>query len=179
MDARVNFITLAVADLAATRRFYSEGLGWEPELEAPGVVMIRLAPTLVLSLWAIEEFETELRRTVPTRSLLACSGHVPTRIAHPYRGARREDELRWGSGSSITISLRSDPHAGHRQTLHRSSPRNSICQGTDRTARGLTNPANYPVVSTDGRRWWQLTMWIKLTPDLQERRMPRLRQPGR
>jgi len=60
MDARVNFITLAVADVAAARRFYVDGLGWAPVLEAAGVVMIRLTPTLILSLWAEDEFEAEV-----------------------------------------------------------------------------------------------------------------------
>ncbi len=31
MDQRVSFITLVVTDLDATRRFYVDGLGWEPE----------------------------------------------------------------------------------------------------------------------------------------------------
>ncbi len=60
MDARVNFISLAVADVAVARRFYVDGLGWSPALEAPGVVMIRLSPSLVLSLWSADEFEAEV-----------------------------------------------------------------------------------------------------------------------
>lgn len=60
MDARVNFITLAVADVAVARRFYVQGLGWPPTLDVPGVVMIRLSPTLVLSLWSAAEFEAEV-----------------------------------------------------------------------------------------------------------------------
>ena len=60
MDARINFITLAVADVAVARRFYVQGLGWPPALDVPGVVMIRLSPTLVLSLWSAAEFEAEV-----------------------------------------------------------------------------------------------------------------------
>jgi catechol 2,3-dioxygenase-like lactoylglutathione lyase family enzyme len=60
MDQRLNFITLAVADTAASRRFYAEGLGWEPAFEAPGeVVFFRMAPTIVLSLWRADDFEAE------------------------------------------------------------------------------------------------------------------------
>lgn len=63
MDARVTFLTLAVADVAASRRFYVDGLGWEPAFEAPGeVVFIRIAPTLVLSLWSRAGFEAEVGR---------------------------------------------------------------------------------------------------------------------
>lgn len=87
MDARINFITLAVDDPAATRRFYVEGLGWQPELEAPGVVMIRVAPTLVLSLWAAEEFESEvgpIRRGV---------GVAPFTLAHNVPTLEAVDEV--------------------------------------------------------------------------------------
>ena len=60
MDPRVNFITVAVADVAASRRFYVDGLGWPVSLDAPGVLMIRLGTTLVLSLWSEDEFEAEV-----------------------------------------------------------------------------------------------------------------------
>ena len=61
MDQRISFVTLAVADLDATRRFYLDGLGWEVELDVPGeVVMIRVGELLVLSLWNEQEFEAEV-----------------------------------------------------------------------------------------------------------------------
>lgn len=61
MDPRLSFVTLAVPDLDAVRRFYVDGLGWQPELDVPGeVLMIRLAPGLVLSLWAEGGFEAEV-----------------------------------------------------------------------------------------------------------------------
>ena len=33
MDQNLTFVTLGVADVAASRRFYTEGLGWEPTFE--------------------------------------------------------------------------------------------------------------------------------------------------
>ena len=60
MDARVSFITLAVADLAATRRFYVDGLGWTPELDVDDVVMIRVGDRLILSLWDEAGFAEEV-----------------------------------------------------------------------------------------------------------------------
>jgi catechol 2,3-dioxygenase-like lactoylglutathione lyase family enzyme len=61
MDQRLNFVTLIVADLAAARRFYIEGLGWSPSLEAAGeVAMIRVGEALVLSLWAEEHAVEEI-----------------------------------------------------------------------------------------------------------------------
>ena len=76
MDQRVSFITLAVADLAATRRFYVDGLGWAPELEADDVIMFRVADKVVLSLWAESGFEQEVG---PVRR---GSGVVPITLAH-------------------------------------------------------------------------------------------------
>ena len=61
MDQRLSFVTLAVRDLDATRRFYVDGLGWEPALDVPGeVIMIQAGPQLVLSLWDADEFEQEV-----------------------------------------------------------------------------------------------------------------------
>ncbi|MDN5794155.1 MAG: VOC family protein [Intrasporangium sp.] len=81
MDQRLNFITLAVADPAASRRFYADGLGWEPAFEAPGeVVFFRMAPTIVLSLWRADDFEAEagpLDRE-PGRAPITLSHNVPT-----------------------------------------------------------------------------------------------------
>lgn len=61
MDQRISFITLAVRDLEATRRFYLDGLGWQAELFVPGeVLMIRTGEHLVLSLWDAAAFEAEV-----------------------------------------------------------------------------------------------------------------------
>ena len=77
MDPRVSFITLAVADLVATRRFYVDGLGWQPAFEAEGdVLMFEVADKVVLSLWAEPGFEAEVG---PIRR---GSGVVPITLAH-------------------------------------------------------------------------------------------------
>lgn len=61
MEARVSFITLAVADLARTRAFYAEGLGWQPAFEdGHEVIMIQVAEHLVLSLWQVDAFAEEV-----------------------------------------------------------------------------------------------------------------------
>ena len=77
MDQRVSFITLAVADLEATRAFYLDGLGWEAELDVPGeVLMITVGERLVLSLWDEAGFEAEVG---PIRR---GPGLVPMTLAH-------------------------------------------------------------------------------------------------
>lgn len=61
MDPRLTFVTLVVRDLATSRRFYVDGLGWPAELDVSGeVVMIRVADTVMLSLWQEDKAEQEL-----------------------------------------------------------------------------------------------------------------------
>ena len=61
MDQRISFISLAVRDLDACRRFYVDGLGWQPDLEVEDdVIMIMAGEHLVLSLWLREHFEAEV-----------------------------------------------------------------------------------------------------------------------
>jgi uncharacterized protein len=61
MDPRISLVTLAVRDLDASRRFYVDGLGWAPELDVAGeVVMICVGQHLMLSLWDESHFEAEV-----------------------------------------------------------------------------------------------------------------------
>lgn len=84
MDPRVSFITLAVADLAATRAFYCDGLGWTPELDVRGeVLMIAVGDRLVLSLWDERGFEGEVGaiRRGPGVAPITLAHNVATRAA--------------------------------------------------------------------------------------------------
>jgi catechol 2,3-dioxygenase-like lactoylglutathione lyase family enzyme len=88
MDQRISFLTLAVGDLDASRRFYLDGLGWEAELYVPGdVLMIRTGEHLLLSLWAEPGFEAEVG---PVRR---GEGIVPVTIAHNVRTEAEVDEV--------------------------------------------------------------------------------------
>ncbi|RYP88925.1 glyoxalase [Nocardioides guangzhouensis] len=109
MDPRVSFITLAVADLDATRRFYVDGLGWQPEMDVPGeVLMIKVGDRLLLSLWVEPAFEGEIGpiRRGPGLAPISLAHNVATREevdavleaaraagAHPVREAEERD---WG-----------------------------------------------------------------------------------
>jgi len=77
VDQRISFLSMAVRDLEASRRFYVEGLGWTPDLEVEGdVVMIQVGEHLVLSLWQREHFEAEVG------PIAMESGIAPFTIAH-------------------------------------------------------------------------------------------------
>src|SRR5699024_6955499 len=77
MDQRLSLITLAVADVEASRRFYLAGLGWAAEIHVPGeVLMIRTGQHLLLSLWDAREFEAE------AGPIAASPGLAPSTSAH-------------------------------------------------------------------------------------------------
>jgi predicted lactoylglutathione lyase len=61
MDPRISFVTLAVKNLAVTRRFYLDGLGWPAALDVPAeVLMIQVGEHLILSLWDADAFAAEV-----------------------------------------------------------------------------------------------------------------------
>ncbi|WP_200946726.1 GNAT family N-acetyltransferase [Janibacter sp. Soil728] len=88
MDQRISFVTLAVADLDASRRFYLDGLGWHADLDVPGeVLMIRTGEQLVLSLWDATQFEGEVG---PIRR---GEGLAPITLAHNVAAPAEVDEI--------------------------------------------------------------------------------------
>ena len=78
MEQRISFVTLAVGDLDRSRAFYVDWLGWVPELDVPGeVLMFSAGERLVLSLWDRSAFEAELGTPV-----VSGGGLAPVTLAH-------------------------------------------------------------------------------------------------
>jgi predicted lactoylglutathione lyase len=76
MDQRVSLVTLVVADLSATRRFFVDGLGWAPMFEEAGeVLMFQVGERLILSLWDRGHATAEI-------GPVTTSGTPPVTIAH-------------------------------------------------------------------------------------------------
>jgi catechol 2,3-dioxygenase-like lactoylglutathione lyase family enzyme len=76
VEPRLNFVTLVVADLDRTRRFYLDGLGWSAALDVGGeVVMIHVGNKLVLSLWAESAARAEI-------GAVTRGGTLPFTLAH-------------------------------------------------------------------------------------------------
>ena len=93
MDQRISFLTLAVRDLETSRRFYVDGLGWTPDLEVEGdVIMIMAGERLVLSLWDREHFQAEVGR------IAVGEGVPPFTISHNVATSEEVDavEREWG-----------------------------------------------------------------------------------
>jgi predicted lactoylglutathione lyase len=88
MDQRMSLVTLAVADLEATRRFYVDGLGWEPMIFVPGdVLMIKVADKVILSLWDRGHFEAEVG------PITTGSGVAPITLAHNVASRGEVDKV--------------------------------------------------------------------------------------
>ncbi|GGB72545.1 glyoxalase [Knoellia flava TL1] len=89
MEQRVSFVTLAVRDLAASHRFYVEGLGWTPEFHDPDeVLMFRAGPLTVLSLWDLAHFEAEVGA-----SARSGPGVVPMTLSHNVHEREQVDSV--------------------------------------------------------------------------------------
>ncbi|MDQ4053376.1 MAG: VOC family protein [Actinomycetota bacterium] len=88
MEQRISFVTLAVSDLDATRRFYLDGLGWDAAMDVPGeVLMIQAGEHLLLSLWVDHEFEAEVGE------IRRGAGVVPLTLAHNVPTKQEVDEV--------------------------------------------------------------------------------------
>ena len=87
MDQRLNFVTLEVADLAVSRAFYLDGLGWSAALEAPDeVAMIQVGDKLVLSLWAEAQAVAEI-------GPVARGGTLPFTLAYNTASVDEVDQI--------------------------------------------------------------------------------------
>jgi catechol 2,3-dioxygenase-like lactoylglutathione lyase family enzyme len=76
MEPRISFVTLGVDDIDAARRFYVDGLGWNPTFEVPGdVLFIQVAAGVLLALWGRESLAHDVGETLGT-------GRAPISIAH-------------------------------------------------------------------------------------------------
>ncbi|WP_075844743.1 VOC family protein [Dietzia timorensis] len=87
MDPRISLVTLAVADVARSRRFYLEGLGWKPEFEASDIFMVRAGEHLILSLWDRDRFQEEVGQ------ISVGDGVAPLTLAHNVGTRGEVDEI--------------------------------------------------------------------------------------
>jgi catechol 2,3-dioxygenase-like lactoylglutathione lyase family enzyme len=50
MQQQISVVTLGIADLARSRRFYADGFGWKPVLETPEIIFYQMNG-LMLGTW--------------------------------------------------------------------------------------------------------------------------------
>lgn len=79
MQQQVHFLTLGVRDLPTARRFYVDGLGWEPTLDIDEVVFLQVAPGVLLALWPAADLEADIG---PNGSPSTAAAQAPFALAH-------------------------------------------------------------------------------------------------
>jgi uncharacterized protein len=73
MEQRIDIVTLGVHDLAAARKFYVEGLGWEIALEVPGdIVFVQVNHGLLLAFFGADDLAADVT-----------GGSAPTTVTAP------------------------------------------------------------------------------------------------
>jgi catechol 2,3-dioxygenase-like lactoylglutathione lyase family enzyme len=82
MQQRLELVTLGVRDLAASRQFYIEGLGWEPNLDLDEIVFFQVGHGLLLALFSAAELEADVYPGVAQASRDALPEPVRFTLAH-------------------------------------------------------------------------------------------------
>ena len=61
MQPRLDVLTVGVTDIAATRAFYVDGLGWKPALEIPDeIIFLQLNHGLLVSFWGADKLAADM-----------------------------------------------------------------------------------------------------------------------
>lgn len=90
MDQQVNLVTLGVGDLRASRRFYSQGLGWSPLLDLDEIVFYQVGKGLALALFPLADLgaDTGHPATTGTPFTLAQNLASPAEVDAAVQRAR-------------------------------------------------------------------------------------------
>jgi catechol 2,3-dioxygenase-like lactoylglutathione lyase family enzyme len=107
-QAALSVLTLGIAELDRSRRFYRDGFGWTPVFENEEILFYQLNG-IVLGLWLEEAMAKDLRRPAST------PGNVS--LAHNVRSEDEVDVLieRLGAaGGTVLRAADNPPHGGRR-----------------------------------------------------------------
>ncbi|MFE4837776.1 VOC family protein [Arthrobacter sp. NPDC056691] len=110
MQPRVDFISLGVRSVAASRRFYVDGLGWPVHREVPGeVIFIQANHGLILSLWDAGQMQSEAAVDAPAA--------VPCiTLSHNVGGSEQVDQVMAqaeSAGAAVVAPPKTQPWGGY------------------------------------------------------------------
>lgn len=109
MQHQISVITLGVADLSRSRRFYRDGFGWTPVFENEEIVFYQMNG-FVLGTWLTRALEADMQRTVSSGpGALALAHNVSTR----EEVQATLDRLS-GFGGRVLRAADEPPHGGFR-----------------------------------------------------------------
>lgn len=109
MHQQISVVTLGIADLAASKRFYNDGFGWTPVFENDEIVFYQMNG-LVLGTWLKDKLGEDSRRP----SQLTPGAFA---LAHNVSGEREVDAViarLADHGGTILRSADAPPHGGYR-----------------------------------------------------------------
>jgi catechol 2,3-dioxygenase-like lactoylglutathione lyase family enzyme len=109
MQQQISCVTLGIADLARSRRFYVEGFGWKPVFENADVVFYQMNG-LMLGTWLAGHLKQDARRPDMT---------TPGAFALAHNVARKEDvqpvlDRLAQAGGRMIRPADAPPHGGFR-----------------------------------------------------------------
>ncbi|MEJ5978354.1 VOC family protein [Novosphingobium sp. PS1R-30] len=109
MQQQISVITLGIADLARSKRFYAEGFGWKPVFENEEVAFYQMNG-LMLGTWLRPQLEDDMRRT-------GGDGAGAFSLAHNAPDEATVDSLidqLVAAGGSLLRPADAPPHGGYR-----------------------------------------------------------------
>jgi len=109
MQQQISVITLGVADLARSRRFYADGFGWKPVFENPEIAFYQMNG-FVLGTWLEAALADDMQRAKLTRpGAFALAHNVANRDA-----VKQVIEVLSHHGGRILREADAPPHGGFR-----------------------------------------------------------------
>jgi catechol 2,3-dioxygenase-like lactoylglutathione lyase family enzyme len=108
MQQQVSVVTLGVADLARSKRFYAEGFGWRPVFENADIVFYQMNG-FVLGTWLKAELAGDMRRDPSGFAAFALAHNVASREAVDEAIARLAE-----FGGQVLRPADAPPHGGFR-----------------------------------------------------------------
>ncbi|HZT47418.1 MAG TPA: VOC family protein [Hyphomicrobiaceae bacterium] len=109
MQQQLSVVTLGVADLAASRRFYCDGFGWTPAFENAEIGFYQMNG-FVLGTWLTGALEADLQRTGLARPGAFTLAH---NVARPQDVQAALDRLT-RFGGRLLVPASAPPHGGLR-----------------------------------------------------------------
>ncbi|MGV1684909.1 VOC family protein [Sphingopyxis sp. NJF-3] len=109
MQQQISVITLGVADLAASRRFYTQGFGWRPVFENDEILFYQMNG-FVFGTWLKPALAEDMQRA-------SGGGNAPFALAHNVATKAEVAPLidaLVGAGGTLLRAADAPPHGGFR-----------------------------------------------------------------
>ena len=104
----ISVVTLGVTDLERSRRFYSDGFGWEPVFENEEILFFQMNG-LVLGLWLADRLAEDMKRPAAAPGSMALAHNVDNQADVEALVTRLA-----GHGGTILRPADAPPHGGFR-----------------------------------------------------------------